>query len=295
MLPFNFHHLYYFYCIVKYGSVSRAAKELRLSQPALSYQLKSLQEYLGIRLFRKEGRKLVLTEEGHSALSYAKQIFDAGKELSDSLRDRSQKGRIRIQIGVMNSIPKTFANALLKFILTNQPDAHVQLYEDTFTRMIEDLKDHSLDMLLTDTPCQASVEEEIQNHLIAKVPVVFCAHPSLAKKYKKIPADLHNAPMILTTADSRVFHSVQEYLADHRIAPRVVAEIQDIELAHVMAMDKMGIVSLNSLMALNTPKDKLAVIAPGSKTGIFESIYVINKKRRNPHPLVEKVISKFRL
>lgn len=295
MLPFNFHHLYYFYCVVKYGSISRAAKELRLSQPGLSYQLKSLQEYLGIRLFRKEGRKLVLTEEGHSALSYAKQIFDAGRELSDSLRDRSHKGRIRIQIGVMNSIPKTFANALLKFIFSNEPTVHVQLYEDTFARMAEDLKDHSLDMLLTDTPCHASVEEEIQNHLIAKVPVVFCAHPSLAKKYKKIPADLHNAPMILTTSDSRVFHSVQEYLADHRIAPRIVAEIQDIELAHVMAMNKMGIVSLNSLMALNTPKDKLAVIAPGSKTGIFESIYVINKKRRNPHPLVEKVIAKFRL
>src|SRR6187431_748149 len=117
MIPFNFHHLYYFYTIAQAGSVSKAAKELRLSQPALSYQLKRLEDFLNVKLFERKGRGLVLTEEGHSALSYAKQIFDAGKEFADGLRDRSEKGRVRIQIGAMDSIPKTSVSELLKYIL----------------------------------------------------------------------------------------------------------------------------------------------------------------------------------
>ncbi len=295
MLPFNFHHLYYFYTIAKCGSISKAAKELRVSQPALSSQLKLLEAYLSVRLFEREGRTLILTEEGHTALSYAKQIFDAGQEFADRLRDRSQKGRIRIQIGVLNSIPKVFANALLKFILANEPTVHIQLQEDTFERMIANLKDHFLDLILADMPFQASAEDDIHNHLIAKIPIVFCAHPSLAKKYKKLPYDLNHAPIILPTADSRVFHSVQEYLANHNIAPRIVAEIQDIELARLMAMEGLGVVPLNQFIALKTPKRKLVILNQGAKHDIHESIYVINKKRKNPHPLVEKILHGFNL
>lgn len=295
MMPFNFHHLYYFYAIAKSGSVSQAAKELRLSQPALSCQLKNLEEYLQIKLFERKGRKLILTEEGHSALAYAKQIFDLGKEFADGLQDRSQKGRIRIQIGILNSIPKTFANSLLKFIFSADPAAHVQLQEDTLERMAGQLKDHFLDLILADTPFQASAEEEIHNHLAAKIPIVFCAHPRVAARYKKIPLDLENAPLIFPTADSRLFHSVQEYLAAHRVTPRIVAEIQDIELAYLMAMDGLGIVPLNALMAANAPKDKLVIMDRGRKSGLHESIYIITKRRRNPHPLAEKIIQKFRL
>ena len=295
MIPFNFHHLYYFYVIAQSGSVSRAAKELRLSQPALSSQLKHLEDFLELKLCERQGRKLVLTGEGHFALSYAKQIFDAGKEFIDGIRDRSQKGRIRIQIGVLNSIPKTFVNALLKFILGIEPTACLQLQEDTFPRMTGNLKDHLLDLVLTDMPYQASAEEEIENHLIAKIPVVFCAHPSLIKNYKKIPDDFQNAPMIFPTADSRVFHSVQEYLAARKIAPRIIAEIQDIELAYQMAMEKQGIVPLNLSMALSAPKNKLKILGQGRKHEIHQSIYIVLKKRTHPHPLVGKIVQDFRL
>ncbi len=294
MIPFNFHHLYYFYTIAQTGSVSKAAKELKLSQPALSYQLKRLEDYFEVKLFERQGRKLVLTDAGHFALSYARQIFDVSREFIDGLRDRSLKGRIRIQIGVLNSIPKNFVNALLKHLLAAEPTVHIQLQEDTFFSMVGNLKDHQLDFVVTDAPFQASSEDEIANYQIAKIPVVFCAHPSLAKRYKKIPADLQNAPVIFPTSDSRVFHSVQEYLAAGQITPRIVAEIQDIELAYQMAMDGQGIVPLNLSMALNASKRKLVILDKNKKHDIYQSIYVVVKKRAHPHPLVEKIIGNFR-
>ncbi len=293
MIPFNFHHLYYFYTIARTGSMSQAAKELRLSQPALSYQLKHLEEYLNQKLFERKGRRLILTGEGHSALAYAKQIFDIGKEFADSLEDRSQKGRIRVQIGVLNSIPKSFANSLLKFILSIEPAALIQLQEDTLERLAEKLKDHFLDFVLADTPLHASVEDKIQNHLAAKIPIVFCAHPKLAKKYQKMPRDLQNAPMIFPTADSQAFHSVQKYLATRGITPRIVAEIQDIELSRLMAAEKLGIVPLNKEVALSKPD--LVVLDPAAKHDIYDSIYIIYKKRSKPHPLIDRIARDFRI
>lgn len=293
MIPFNYHHLYYFYTIARHESVSRAAKELHLSQPALSYQLKKLEDYLDVKLFERKERKLVLTSEGHLALSYAKQIFELGKEFTDSLSDRSQKGRIKIQIGVLNSIPKNTVNSLIKLILKMEPTAHIQLHEDTFARMIMNLKDHLLDLILADMPFQASFEEGIQSHPAAKTPIVFCALPKFAKKYKKIPRDLENAPMIFPTADSRAFHSVREYLASNGVTPRIVAEVQDIELARLMALEGLGIVPLNAKMPLGTGKKKLTVLDPPSKHPLHDSLYIISKQRKNPHPLLAQIIQKF--
>jgi len=98
MIPFNYHHLYYFYTIAQSGSVSLAAKELRLAQPTLSAQLKQFESYLEKKLFLREGRKLILTDDGREVLSYAKAIFDLGKEFMDRQGDLLKKGRIRIQV-----------------------------------------------------------------------------------------------------------------------------------------------------------------------------------------------------
>jgi LysR family transcriptional activator of nhaA len=58
MIPFNYHHLYYFYTIAKLGSISKACEKLRLCQPTLSAQLKQFENYLKFKLFERENKKL---------------------------------------------------------------------------------------------------------------------------------------------------------------------------------------------------------------------------------------------
>ena len=99
MIPFNYHHLYYFYTVARMGGISKARGELRLAQPTLSSQIKQFENFLNVKLFEREGKKLVLTDEGRSILSYAAEIFDTGKELIAHLGDISPRGRPRIQIG----------------------------------------------------------------------------------------------------------------------------------------------------------------------------------------------------
>ena len=84
----NYHHLFYFKTIAEEGSVSKAAEKLRVGQPTLSAQLKQFEEVLGILLFERQHKKLILTEQGKVALDYAKNIFKMGSEMYEVLHDR---------------------------------------------------------------------------------------------------------------------------------------------------------------------------------------------------------------
>ncbi len=296
MIPFNFHHLYYFFIIAREGSVSKAAKELRLGQPALSTQLKQFENYLNVKLFEREGKRLVLTEEGKHALYYAKEIFDLGQEFIDGFGDRSKVGRLRIQIGVLSGIPKAFVDALLKLILRLEPNVYIILQEEKIEKLVENLKTHLFDLVLTDVPFQTSAQEQIQNHLVGKIPIVFCASSELAKKYRKLPEDLRKAPIILPTSHSQIYHAVQEYFLQQEITPRVVAEIQDVETVRRLVLAGVGIAPLNEFTVKNAPaSEKLTILFRKSKHPIYDSIYLITKKRRKPHLLTEKILQQFQL
>ena len=71
----NYHHLFYFWNVARFGSVSRAGEELRLTQATISAQLKSLELSFGEKLFRKAGRHLILTDMGKSFFAMRRRSF----------------------------------------------------------------------------------------------------------------------------------------------------------------------------------------------------------------------------
>src|SRR5919198_1525524 len=85
----NYHHLLYFWVTAREGSVTRASEQLYLSQPTVSAQIRVLERSLGEQLFVRSGRNLVLSEVGRVVFRYAEEIFSLGRELTDTLRDRT--------------------------------------------------------------------------------------------------------------------------------------------------------------------------------------------------------------
>src|SRR5262245_61557455 len=84
----NYHHLRYFWTVARDGGISKAALTLRLSQPTISAQIKSLEDALGERLFQRRGRALILTDVGRMVYRYAEEIFSTGDELLETLKGR---------------------------------------------------------------------------------------------------------------------------------------------------------------------------------------------------------------
>lgn len=296
MIPFNYHHLYYFYNVAKEGSVSRAAKTLRLAQPTLSAQLKQFESWLDRKLFLREGKSLILTEDGLRVLSYAKTIFDAGKEMIDHLTDSPSKGRGRLQIGVSGFIPKTIVDSLIRFVLEKSAGTYISVVEKEPSAMQADLETHKLDMILNDLPFRADREEGLENFLLARIPVVFCASRALAARHRSIPSSLNGAPIILPTAQSQTYHALQEYFLARKIKPDIIAEIQDVEVARRLALSGKGIVPLNRLTATQAPaREKLIILGASARIPVHDTLYLTRKRRQVPHPVVTKILEEFKI
>jgi len=295
MIPFNYHHLFYFYTIAEEGTITKACKTLRIAQPTLSAQLRQFENYLDRKLFLREGKKLILTEDGHHILAYAKAIFDLGQELSDSLGDNPRKGHARIQIGISSFIPKAIAHSVLRFLSDSHHDLYLNVVEGTSAEMAEGLKIHKLDMVLDDTPYRGDSADGIQNHLLVKTPLVLCANKSLAQKFPRIPQDLNQAPMILPTSQSQTYHNLQEYFLRHKIKPRIIAEIQDLELTRRLVLSGKGIAPINEHTVLTAPDHEKLLVLGKKSLDIYDTVYLIKKERKTPHPLVERLLKDFNL
>src|SRR3989338_5357862 len=112
MQSLNYHHLYYFKTIAIEGGIAKAAEKLRLGQPTLSTQLKQLEVMVGKPLFERRNRKMILTEAGKAALDYANEIFRLGDEMLEVLQDKLVANATHLQIGALDSVPKSIILSL---------------------------------------------------------------------------------------------------------------------------------------------------------------------------------------
>ena len=112
----NYHHLLYFYTVAREGGVAPAARLLNLAQPTISGQVRQLERSLGARLFRRVGRRLVLTETGRVAFRYAEDIFGLGRDLLEAVKGRGGGLPARLHVGVADVLPKVVVQRLLEVI-----------------------------------------------------------------------------------------------------------------------------------------------------------------------------------
>ncbi len=295
MIPLNYHHLYYFYVIARSGSIAKACDALLLAQPTLSAQLRQLEKSLGVKLFERFKQRLHLTEAGRFVLDYAESIFEMGEELQDSLRDQSHQGKVALQLGVVSGTPRAFGHALLSEALKDPQLAQIDLEEGPEEKLLRELRAHRLDAILSDRGAGV-LTKEYENHLIAKVPIYFAASPHLARRYPRLPQNLDQAPFILPSAPGAVSEQILERLAAWNVNPRLVAKVQDVELARRLAIDGHGIVPLNAYtIQVSQPVKHLHVLRCQPALNVFESVYLITRPRRWANPIVQVLLKNFRL
>jgi LysR family transcriptional activator of nhaA len=296
MIPFNYHHLYYFYVIAKAGSISKACDTLLLAQSTLSAQIKIFEKSLGKYLFERHKQRLILTEEGRVVLNYAESIFEMGQEMRDTLNDKTQNNQISIQIGILNGTPRSFGHALLEHIFKSNLNAAATVKEGDLDSLLEKLRQHKLDIILTDVSIHGQDQQEFINHLVGKIPIVFAAAPHIAKNFKRIPVDFEGAPFIYPSLPSQIYRQVLDIVAEWKFKPRIIAEIQDVELARRLALTGHGVVALNAYtVSKSLPKNSLLPIRLPKPLGIYESVYLVERKRKFVNPIAEHLIKTFRL
>ena len=281
----NYHHLRYFWMVARKGGVRKAAEELHVSQPSISAQLGLLEEALGEKLFKRSGRNLVLSEVGHVVLSYADEIFSAGRELISAVKQRPSKRPLRLNIGITDAVSKLITFEILReaFRFTD-PMIHIVCREGEIGPLVNQLQAHRLDLVLADEPASSSLKAKTFNHRLGRSGVTFCAVPALATKLRRnFPQSLNGAPALLPTENMGMRAALETWFDAQGIRPRVIGEFEDSALMEVCSSGGRGFTVVHTVVDRAALKHYgLRVIAKVDECG--SDFFAITAERRVKHP-----------
>ncbi len=153
----NYHHLRYFRAIASERSLRAAADKLKLSPPALSIQLKQLEDALGHKLLERGRGGVTLTEAGRLALDYAETIFRAGEELTDVMQHGLRAGRRVVRVGVVATLSRNFQLETFRPLLGRQ-DVELVVRSGALRDLLGLLHTHQVDLVLSNQAAPAATE-----------------------------------------------------------------------------------------------------------------------------------------
>lgn len=286
MKSLNFHHLRYFWVVAREGGLVAAGNVLRLSHPTLSAQIHALEDQLGLKLFNKVGRRLVLTDEGRVVYRYADEIFSLGREMVDAVTSGALDRPLRLNVGVADVVPKLVVRRLLEPAIRLSEPVRLVCTEGSFEELLGDLATHTLHVVLSDSPVPPGSYVRAFDHLLGETAISFFGAPALAREYRRgFPKSLSGAPMLLPLESLTLRRSLDEWFAQKRIEPRVVAEFEDSALLAVFGGEGLGVFAAPAVVEAEVVAQH-GVEVIGRTAQIRERYYAISIERRLQHPAV---------
>lgn len=283
----NFKHLYYFWATAKAGGIVRAGQQLHTTPQTLSTQIKLLEERLGCALFRKSGRRLELTEDGHIALDHAEQIFSLAAELEAAIGPARTRGaQLEFRVGIADQVPKAIAYRLLEPALDGAEPVRLVCHEGKLQELLAQLSVHQLDVVIADEPIARKLSVKAFNHALGTTAMSFFAAPALKRTLRGgFPQCLDGAPMLLQGAGSAMRQRLDLWLAEQALSPRMIGEFDDAALLKAFGSQGRGVFMSPTVMEAETCKQyRVKVI--GRSTELVEEFFAISVERRITHPCV---------
>ncbi len=288
--PLNYNQLYYFWVIVQEGSITSAAKRLHVSQPAISSQLKRLEEALGESLVSRSGRSQVLTPFGRTTYDYAQRIFTLGQELTRFAEGHGPQSSIRLAVGVSDTLPKVLVARLLAPVFRLAPDVIVGVRQDRWERLMGALATHELELILGDHPVQSQVDVKARSTLVAESPIVFYASTRIAAALRrKFPQSLQRAPCILPPRETSLRRAVERWFEEHDLTVNCIAEVDDSALTKALGHWGVGVFPAPASIE-DDLADRYGVRRIGEAHGLAERVFAISRPQRREHPGIAAVL-----
>lgn len=248
-----------FESVARHLSFTRAAEELYLTQPAVSMQIKQLEQQVGLPLFEQIGKRIYLTEAGEEVRRYAQRIAAELRELSDGLEALRglNSGRLRLTVA---STANYFATDLLAAFTRRQPGITFQLEVTNREGVIRRIQDNEMDLAVMGRPPQGldvSAEPFMPNPLVI---IASPQHP-LADGSRVALERLQDEIFVLREQGSGTRSAVQRVLEERGLSLRGGLEMTSNEAIKqsVQAGLGLGVVSIHTV-ALELELGRLRVL-----------------------------------
>lgn len=175
------HQLRYFQEVCRQHSITKAAEELHISQPAVSAAIRELEEEFGLKLFKRSHKKLILTTEGSYFSLEVEELLQRAKQIADDM-NRLQKKNTSIRVGLPTMI-EALETPMLALFHKEHPEIRLELHHGTSLSLRKALQDGRIDIAIVSGKDTAS--DTMAASAMRKIEIVYCVnrnHPHAQEK-----------------------------------------------------------------------------------------------------------------
>ena len=231
-----------FYEVAKAGNISKAAKELYISQPAISKAISKLEDSLGLSLFTRSSRGVQLTSEGEILFEHTREAFDALDRGEQELKRIQEFDIGHLRIGVSNTLCKYILLPYLKTFIDQYPHMKVTIESQATAQTLARLEQQKIDLGLVAEP---SVRRDLAFIPVMDIQDTFVTPPNyLENLYLREGQDtslFETGNIMLLDTSNMTRHHVDEYMAENNIFPHQILEVTTMDLLIEFAKIGLGI------------------------------------------------------
>ena len=231
-----------FYEVAKAGNISRAAKELYISQPAISKSISKLEDSLGLSLVTRSSRGVQLTCEGEVLFEHVREAFEALDRGEQELKRIQEFDIGHLRIGVSNTLCKYILLPYLKTFVDQYPHMRVTIESQATAQTLARLEQQKIDLGLVAEP---SLKKELSFIPVMDIQDIFVATPAyLENLYLREGRDtslFETGNIMLLDTSNMTRRYVDEYMAQNNIYPRQILEVTTMDLLIEFAKIGLGI------------------------------------------------------
>ncbi len=265
---------------------SEAARRLDLSQPAVSQQIRSLENYLDVELFLRSGRGVALTDAGKILLPMARELLDLSRRVEETMR--SLEGQVvgHLVIGCTTTAGKYMLPLVAAAFSQHHPNVQVTIEMCNCASIVNPLLGREVHLGISSTKIvhrDMECQPFFTDHVVLVVPA---DHP-FASRSSVLPAELLDQPFILREEGSSTCRMVQEGLAGQGLSLdqlRVVMVVGNAEAIEMAVEHKLGIAFISRLAARHGLELGRLVEVPVEGIHLERPLYVVRSSRRAKMP-----------
>lgn len=285
----NLKHLRYFYAVASEGSIASASNALHISPQTISGQIGVFEDSIGIQLFDRVGKKLIITDAGKHVLRYAEEIFALSSELEQSLKNSSFETR-SLTVGTTDSIPKILSLELLSIDTNEATSDHWVCREGDFAQLLSEIAVNKLDLIISDRPVSPDYPIRAHSCFLGECGLSFySAKQDCESMRSDFPQSLNHQAFLMPSDKSTQHRNLRSWFTDKNLEPRIAAEFDDSALMKYFGQIGHGIFCTPSIVEAHvTSQYNVEVV--GRTNDIKERFYAIIPDRKSKHPFVQRII-----
>lgn len=263
----NLKKLEVFYLTAKYGSCSRAADKLLVTQPAVSMQIRELEKFYRVRLFAREGNRLQLTEAGNALYSYAEKIFELAAEAEDRLLELGKAKKGVLRIGTTRTYAKYILPPLISIFQKKNPHIKVIIEEGSSMHITESVVNMENELVFVADTTYGKRLQSIPFRKEEIFVVVSNKHRWFDQKGEVTIADLKGERIILREEGSATRNIILNLFKKYHFDPTILLEGGSADFIKEIIKEGKGI----SFFVFLTIKDEI-------EKGIFKPLRLSSER-----------------